>query len=267
MRRFLLSTLLATLCTIAFAQDETSKKKLGVYASVDVLSESIWHGWDLSSNKPALVPYVAIDLWGTGFETAFWATKNLDRDYKSNDDYEFMLKYNNNITTGLLKEINFHGFVDYIRVPNQTLPIIQEIGTDNTSTIDGKKRLWKMNLGFSFNNLISCGEYNIVPAYNLYYIAPANGALLKSGTIHDFSLSYSRPLCKRVNWGLSTNAFYHYHIFGVDAWGGVVGSTTLSFKINESLSFNTQLHYQETLSESVNSDNEFWGGAGLSISL
>jgi hypothetical protein len=268
MKKFFLSILLAALCTISFAQDETNKKKLGLYASADVISESIWHGWDISGNKPVYIPYVALDLWGTGFQTAFWATIPLDRDFKSYNDYEFLLKYSNNISSGLFKEIGINGFIDYIRVPGPEAdhrPILNDDLTYTSQT--GLKQLWKMNIGISLPKFFPIGNYNLIPAYNIYYISPAGDTYFRAGSVHDISLSYSRPLCKRVDLNLSGNVFYHYRLFDVNAWGGAVASTTLSFKINKNLSFNTQIHYQETLSENVNPDNEFWGGAGLAISL
>jgi len=262
--------ILFTVFTIS-AQDksEENKRKLGLYANVDLLSESIWHGWDLSNNKAAYIPYVSLDLWGTGFETAFWASMPVDRDDKSLDDYEFMLKYNTNIYTGILDEINFHGFVDYIHLPGQTeFPYRPVLGDDLTYLPQyGLKQLWKMNFGLSFNKLLPVGNNYIVPAYNIYYIAPAGNSYFKSGSVHDFSLSYSQPVSEIVKLNISTNAFYHYRIFEVEAWGGAVVGSSLSFKLSNNINFNTQINYQKTLSNKVNSGNELWGGAGLSFSL
>ena len=124
-----------------------------------------------------------------------------------------------------------------------------------------------MNLGFAFNNLIPVGNYNIVPAINLYYFQPAGDAVFTDGSVYDFSLSYSRPITQKLDVSVALNAGYHYRVFDVEDWGYTVASTVFKYKLNNELALNISANYQNTLNEGVNSENELWGGIGIAYAL
>jgi hypothetical protein len=269
MKKISILFVLLLFCVSTFAQQTENKKKLGVFTSVDLQSKSIWLGWDLSNNKAAYIPCISLDLWQTGFETAFWASVPMDREDKYFDDLEIFFKYNHNLFAEQKGEINFHGYVDYIWFPKQDdfphRPILNEDNTYIAQT--GLKQIWKFNIGVSFNKLIHIGKNFIIPAYNIYYITPANTAYFQPGSVHDLSFTYNTALGNIASLKLSNNTLYHSRIFGVEALSINLTSAVVSFPFGKGFSVNTQINYQLSFEDAVNDENEFWGGAGLSYSF
>lgn len=269
MKKISILFVLIALCISSFAQEAESKKKLGVFASMDLQSESIWLGWDIANDEPSYIPCVVLDLWGTGFSTIFWASMPVDREHKAYDDFELILKYNHNLFANKKGEMNFHGFIDYIWVPGQDEfphhPILNDNGTYIAQT--GLKQLWKLNIGVSFNNLIPVGDSYIVPSYDIFYITPANTAYFQPGSIHDLSFAYSRPLGKIANLNISNHTLYHSRIFGVEALAANYTTAIVGFPFGKGFSLNAQASYQFSMEDAVNPDDEFWTGVGLSYSF
>lgn len=276
MKNLITTTLFLFIVLFGFAQEKETKRKLGLYASMDFQSESVWLGWDIGNNKAAYVPFVSLDLWQTGFKTAFWASMPMDRGSKEFDDFELFLMYNNTQFKDTKGEFNFHGFIDYIRVPGQDQFPHQPklIGPDNSSLPlalyeprSGLKQLWKFNIGISFNKLIPVGNTYIVPSYDIYYITPANTAFFQPGSVHDLSFAYKSNLGSKVGLNISNHTLYHRRLFEVTALAANYTTTILSYPIANGLSLNGQVSYQFSFEDMVNPEDEFWYGIGLSYSL
>ncbi|MFY9150706.1 MAG: hypothetical protein WAO52_01735 [Prolixibacteraceae bacterium] len=274
MKYFILTILLlgTTLMSHSIGKEDAFHRTIGVSAQMELFSKSVWHGWDLSDNKPAYIPYMAIDLFQTGFELAYWASIPTDQNLKVNEIAEFYLKYHDTKMEGSPIQFNFHSFVDYIRASNNNeFPYSPFPNPDdpNGPWIQpfGMKQLWKLNLGVSLDKLIPLAGSFLVPAVDMFYITPAGDAFFTDGRIWEFSLNYSQPISQKLNYGLKFNAIYHDKIFDVSAWGAYVFSTSWRYAINNLLTFQAGINYQISPEAIINPENEFWGQAGMAVSF
>lgn len=274
MKNFIFTILLlsTTLASYSSGPGGSTPRTIGVSAQIDLFSKSVWHGWDLSNNKPAYIPYVAIDLFQTGFELASWASIPTDRSQKVNDITEFYLKYHETKLEGSAVQFNFHGFIDYIRATNNNEfpytpypkpgdpygPWVQPVGM---------KQLWKFNLGFSLDKLIPVAGSFLVPAIDLFHIKPAGDAFFTDGSVWEFSLNYSHPATEKLSYGLKFNAIYHDKVFDVNGWGAYVFSNNWRYSLNKHLAIQAGINYQISPNDAVNNENEFWSQAGMAVSF
>ena len=258
--------------SLASSPDEQPKRSIKVSAQLDLFSKSIWHGWDLNNNKPTYIPYVAVDLFQTGLEVAYWASIPVDRNLKVNDVTEFYLKYHATKLEGDAFQFNFHGFIDYNRSTNDEgfayTPYPQPNNPDAPWVQPvGMKQLWKLNLGVAFENLIPLAGSHLVPAVDMFHIKPAGDAFFTDGSVWEFSLNYNHPVTDKLAYGLKFNAIYHDKIFDVNAWGAYVFSNTWKYQLNKNLALQAGINYQVSPEDLINTENEFWGQAGLAVSF
>lgn len=230
-----------------------AQKTQSFYADLTFATHSIWHGWDINSNKPVLHPYLEYSIGKTGLSIAAWASLPVDRGLKDNDDIEFLLKYKKSLFNEKRYKVALNSFIDYIVCPNAYLP--KANGEDHT------KMLWKYNLGFSLPSLIKVGEQAIVPGYNLYYIFPFGDIDFKDGSVHEFSGYYTIPVLSKIKIGGAVN--YHTGVFGAGSgWTHATSSISTSVKVG-AFNIHGAINKQWSFDKRPDIEDEFWATIGI----
>lgn len=230
-----------------------AKNSKPIYAELTFATHSIWHGWDINSNKPVFHPYLEYSIGKTGLSIATWSSLPINRELSENDDIEFLLRYKTSFFKGKRYESAINSFVDYIVCPNAYLP--KTDGTEQT------KMLWKYNIGFSLPSLVKIGSQTINMAYNLFYFYPFGDIDFKSGSVHEVSSSYTVPILKGINIAAATN--YHSGVFsGGTGWTHATATLSKSFKLG-SFNLKTAINKQWSFNQRTDIEDEFWATVGI----
>ncbi len=247
------------------SNSESEENSIKVYSELNLLSKSIWHGWDISNDQAVYNPYVGVKLWQTGFELGFWASIPIDRTKSFNDDLEFMFRYQDVKNENSRLEMDFHGFINFIHCPNNNTfkyrPTI-----DNDLQL-GIKQLWKLNLGLALNKLIPVGRNYLIPSINMYNFQPAGSADFLPGSVFDISLLYVLPITEKISYSISGTGSYHYRVFGVEDWGCILFVSKIKYKIQDTLFMSLSVDFQNSLNKDVNPEDEIWGGLSFGYSF
>jgi hypothetical protein len=245
------------LLIIISALSINAQKSSSFSADLTFATRSIWHGWDINGNKPAVHPYVDYAIGNTGLKVAFWASLPIDRNLKEFDDIEFLLKYNKSVFNDNAYKIAVNSFIDYIVCPNVQMDT-NDGGTDT-------KMLWKYNLGLTLPSLIKVGEQAIVPGYNLYYIFPFGDRKFTDGSVHELSSYYTIPVLSGIKIGGAVN--YHTGVFGKGSgWTHATSSISTSVKAGI-FKINGALNKQWSFDERKDITDEFWATLGISTNF
>lgn len=230
-----------------------AQKSKSIYADVTFATRSIWHGWDINSNKAVLHPYLEYSIAKTGLSLATWSSLPVDRSLKVNDDIEFMLKFNKSLFKEQVYKTSINSFIDYIVCPNSNL--FTSSGEEHT------KMLWKYNLGFTLPSLIKVGKQAIIPGYNLYYIFPFGEVDFKDGSVHELSGYYTIPILTGIKIGSTVN--YHTGVFGGGSgWTHATSTISSSVKLGV-FNINGAINKQWSFDQRTDIADEFWASFGI----
>lgn len=233
-------------------------KKIGLYTEIMYASRSIFHGWDIAAdNQPVAHPYIEYQLGKTGLSAAWWGSIPLVDNYSTFNEYDFILKYGKTLFVEKVYQINFGGFSDFVLYPNDQMPTTEEAM--------GTKKLWKLNAGFSFSNLVRIAGEPIVPGYNLFYFVPHGNIDFQPGTVHELSLYYTIPILSRLKVGATTN--YHTGAFGGGSgWTHTTAHLSTSVKVGP-VNVAGSINYQKSHGARNDIADEFWVQLGVNKSF
>ena len=275
---------------------QAQERKLSGTIDVTYLSSYIWRGVDwFHDDRGAIQPSIDLNLWDTGF--GFKITSTMPIGNGSGPLTGNMQKVTEN-TTGM--EVSFQNLErwDYTLYYHNTFKEQETWATNYTvgwtyyNFPDSSKNRFDMQevfASFSWPNICPAG---IVPSYTAIYMWPSeSGSALNratrgfdkmlgvgsgsiSGWIHVFGLAYDWTVpgflaeTPEQTLHLSTDFVYNDGALAVDHdWSHVVLGVSTSFELADSLSFTPGIYYQETMDDSVNTQDEFWVGLGISYTF
>jgi len=266
MKNLVVFALLGALATVAVAADQlTTTVDVGWY------SQYMWRGFDLMDDKAVVTPSVNFDF-GNGFNFNVWsaqpgASGGDGFSTVNATNFQYTPYYKNTIwEDGCLMTNYVIGYRFY----------------DYTDMASNDADLQEMFIELAWPNLIGNG---FTPRYAYYHMwnSEGSGMVRKfSGPIHDLGLDYAwtfeqaPELPMKFSWDIVYN----------DGTGSVVNDTTGAYIVGPvdhdwshmvwGLSTSIQalggkitpgIWYQNSMEDTVNTEDELWGGISYSISF
>lgn len=227
--------------------------ELGVHPDVTLAGKYMAHGFNVNGEHRSLQPSLTLDTMVPGLRLTAWAALPVDRDYRAEDEFDYLVKYGRTLFADSPAAVNLHGYVDYWLYPNSA--------TDGGADLEG----WKFHGGVTLPNLLPAGPANLVPSYNYYFWTPKDSGGFEDGGVHELFLNYSPPLKtllpapdgQTLDLGASLN--YHDGVFGVEpGWSHATAHLSTTFAVSR-LKLTPSLNYQWSFEDTVNDEDEFWG--------
>jgi hypothetical protein len=253
----------------AWAQDEVQAPDGGLHGSIEMqyLSKFIWRGFAVYGDHGALQPAVNLDLYGTGFGVQSQYSMSTSGGYEDARWLRNYLYYRNQAFSDGALPVNYQFGYYYYNFPN-----------NSCDTID----LQELHGIFSFPTLLPGG---VVPTLAIVKLWPAhsgqlNGAGGPPGTASGWAfipmLDYGMPItCPFTGEQRVLNL--HYEMVYNDGvspvppydadndWTNAVFGVSTNINLSESVTLTPAVYYQSSWDDSVNEDDEFWGGITLSM--
>ena len=240
----------------AKAQEEPAK--LAVDLDATYVSKYIWRGYDLFDDHAAFQPSVNLDLFESGFSVNVWGSIPLGSGNGINDfqEYDYTLAYSTSLFTDQLYALDLgvnYIYYDFPKVNSKAVPDTQEIG-----------------VSFALTNLIKIGDSALVPSYYIGKLWPTDSGLGfdVAGGYHSFALGYELSI-PETDYSLNLSADINYNdgMFGADNdWSHATVGLSSSVPVGP-VTLTPFLNYQISLDESVNDEDELFGGLSASISF
>ncbi|MFH1370893.1 MAG: hypothetical protein ABII09_06370 [Planctomycetota bacterium] len=235
---------------------QDSRDDLAVTFTMSGVSEYIWRGFDMFDDRGALQPSINVDWYGTGVSTMVWSAYPLTGDIKDRTEMRYIVGY-----TGWLWEDTLHvtqytvnwTYYDFIQMPS-TERDAEEIG-----------------LQLSWPQAYMVGDSRFVPNYYVGRLWPAkSGAVNKDsgGWIHILGMDYEFWLfgagAERQLVCLSAEAVYNDGMLGAEnAWSDLVFGIGTTWR-DGPWTVRPEFKYQVSLEDTVNNEDEYWGGMSVS---
>jgi len=244
--------------TTAGAIEIDEGKDLGVTLDATFMSKYIWRGYNVVDD-PVFQPSVDLDLFGTGLGLNVWGSFAFDRDYDYADELDYTVYYSDTAFDGESYAIDWGAnyiYYDFPDVPSETA--------------DGHE----FGGSIAFPSLIPIGESYLVPSYYFGYLFPiSSGYGPDSGWFHILGLGYDLPIPALIPdqesqaVSLTADLTYNSGAFGSDSGfsHSTVGVST-NFEIGD-FAIVPVLNYQFSFEDTVNPDDEFYGGVSLSYAF
>ena len=248
--------LLNGMVNMANAQDEPPK--LAIDLDTTYVSKYIWRGYDLFDDHAAFQPSVNLDLFGSGFSVNAWGSIPMGSGNGINDfqEYDYTLAYSTSVFADQPYALDLGAnyiYYDFPKVNSRAVPDTQELG-----------------LSCALPNLIKIGNSALVPSYYIGKLWPTYSSLGfdVAGGYHSFALGYELSIPKTdYSLNLSTDINYNDGMFGADHdWSHATIGLSSSLPVGPA-TFTPFLYYQISLDESVNNEDELFGGISASISF
>lgn len=241
---------------ISLSQEEEESQKWAITADMTLVTKYLWHGYDLFDDHGAYQPSVNWDLFDTGFSVNVWGSFPFGSGNEVFKELDYTIAYG----TTLFEEepyavdlgVNFI-YYDFPRVGSRYVPDTHEV-----------------DVRIALPNLVKIGESALVPSYYGGKLWPADSGLgfEVSGGYHALGLGYDFkvPGIEHV-LSLSGDINYNDGIFGADHdWSHATLGLSTSFEVGP-VSLTPFISYQISMDNSVNVDDEFWGGLSVSMSF
>jgi len=244
--------------TLAPITQETSS--LAINASTSYVSKYIWRGYDLFDDHAALQPSVTMDLFQTGFGVNVWGSipmgtgSNHDSGgINSLQEYDYTLSYG----TTLFEEEKYAvalgaNYIYYDLIKLNHMADTQELG-----------------MSVSLPNLLIIGENALIPRYYYGQLWPtSSGCPDVAGAYHSLGLSYDLAIPntkQRLTFASDMN--YNDGLFTSDHdWSHATLGVSTGFEVS-AFTITPFLNYQVSMDDSVNPDDELFGGVTVSVSF
>jgi len=241
-------------------KEEEDTPKLGIDLDATYASKYIWYGYDPFDDHAAFQPSVNFDLFGTGFSLNVWGSIPLGTGSNGHGDginvwqeYDYTLAYGTTFFEDELYALDFGVNYIYYHFPKLNHMIdTQEIG-----------------VSVAFPSLLKIGDSALVPSYYIGKLWPTStGAGEVAGGYHSFALSYDLAI-PDTDYVISLFSDINYNdgLFGADhdfshATFGVSTSVDCG-----PVSVTPFLNYQLSMDDSVNPEDELYGGLSVSYSF
>lgn len=240
---------------------------LDVTLDVTWVSKYLWRGFDLLDDKAAFQPSVNIDLFDSGFSVKLWmsyagSSKGNGRiSTVDATEYNYIIAYNctlfeaQSYTTDVAVQYIYYDFINQRSKVSDT----QEIG-----------------VGFAWPEICPAG---IVPSYYVGKIWESRSDSLLTGEhggwIHIFGLGYDLavpailPDTAEQVLSLSVEAVYNDGFAGKAVehdWSHIVWGVATSMDIGPG-TFTPGIYYQNSMEDTVNTEDELWTSLSYTINF
>ena len=243
----------------SWGQEE--KTELGIGFDMTYVTKYIWRGYDLFDDHGAIQPSVYADLFGTGFSVNVWGSIPLGTGSNMGNgginqlqEYDYTLAYGYSLFEDQTYQLDMGVNYIYYDFPKLgSSADTQEIG-----------------VSLSLPKLINIGEVALIPGYYGCKLWPTDSGLEDdvAGGYHSFSLSLDLPIpTTEQTLSMFTDINYNDGLFGSDHdWSHVSFGISTSLAI-KSITITPSINYQLSMDDSVNPENELYGGVTLAFSF
>ncbi len=256
----LIAVILLSTAPLAQAQEG----QLSGTIDVTYLSSYIWRGFEMyPGNDGAIQASIDMDFYGTGLGAKILSSKSPEPGNVNREEMDFTLYYGNSISEGETYATDFKiGWV-YYNHPDEPARV---------------RDMQELFAALSWPEICPAG---IVPSYTIVCMWPSvsgSGVSTNGGWMHILGLGYDwtvsglTPETPEQTIHLSVEAVYNdgaapgaVGAIVVDHdWSHAVLGVSTDFEVADNLTFTPGLHWQISMDNSVNTQDEFWVGVGLS---
>lgn len=250
-RTFLTASVLFLACSTGFAGEETPG--LEVTADITFTSKYIWRGYNILGEHGAVQPSLDVDLFGTGFSANVWASYALSSGLSDFDEMDFTLAYETSVFEDKRYAMDIVMNYIYYEFPN-----LRSAAADTE----------EVGASVSMPSLLPLGGSSLVPSYYVGRLFPADEGGPTGGIFHIAGLSYSLTMPviggKERTIDFTAEAVYNDGAFDADSdWSHATFGVSTQIDVGP-LYFTPFLNYQLSMSDTVNEDDEIWGGLSVS---
>ena len=239
------------------AEDTESKPRLGIDVDGTYVSKYIWRGYDVFNNHAAFQPSVNADLFGTGFSVNVWGSipcgSGAGQDLTEVDyTVAYDAHYLEDTPWAMDVGVNYI-YYDFPRVNSRFVPDTDEVGAH-----------------IAFTKLFKIGDSALVPSYYVGRLSPVkdNIGTDVEGTYHTFALSYDVAV-PQTDLILTFTGDINYNdgLFGADHdWSHATLAVATSVEVGP-LTISPFLNYQISMDDSVDDEDELYGGVSVGMSF
>lgn len=230
--------------------------RLGVTVNVTYLSSYIWRGTDVySQNHSAIQPGIDVDLYGTGFGVTVLSSRANGSGFENFEELRTGLYYYNT------------AFEDQVYATAYRLGWVYYNYPDNPAKAFDQQEAF---LSLSWPKICPAG---LVPSYTVACAWPAKrnstNASDFGGWVHVLGLGYDMAAP-----GLAPDpAGQIFHLYAMVVyndgigppgetvdhdWSHAVFGVSTDFELTQNLTFTPGVHYQASMDDSINNEDETW---------
>lgn len=259
--------LIATLGTKTFGQEweqkywaksEAGRDQLKVTVATDVVSKYVWRGFDKFDDRAAVQPSVNLDWFGTGFSTKVWRSVPWSDGFVNSEEMRYVAAYSGSFWQDTPYATKYSANWIYYDFPN---------------TFSQHKDAQELGARFSWPKLLTVSEGALVPNYYVGNLWPATSNAVngdEGGWIHILGLAYDFTVygiaVEQQLVRLSSEIVYNDGMGegNVDQdWSHAVFSLSTRVEADK-LVIRPAIHYQISMEETVNDEDELWYGLTIS---
>jgi hypothetical protein len=232
---------------------ETAKPKLGVDLSTTYTSRYMWRGDDVFDDHAALQPSATVDLFGSGFSINTWGSLPMGSGFEDLSELDYTIAYG----TSYFEEEKYaldvsanYIYYDFYKVKSK--------GADTE----------EVGISFVLPKLLEIGGSALVPKYYVGKLWPVDGADDIAGVYHSLGLSYGLaiPNTEQV-LNLYSDINYNDGMFNADSdWSHTTFGVSTGVPVGP-VTITPFLNYQVSMEDTVNEEDELYGGVTASISF
>ncbi len=234
--------------------------RLGVALDTTWVSKYVWRGYDLFDDHAALQPSVDVDLFGTGFSMNAWGaipmgtgSNNQGGGINQWQEYDYTLAYSKTLFAEERYAVELGANYIYYDFPKLNhMADSQEIGAS-----------------VALPNLLEIGGSALVPSYSVGKLWPtSSGVSDVAGGYHGLGLGYEVAVPETdLTLSFSGEVAYNDGLFGSDHdWSHSTFGVSTSVPAGP-VTLTPFVYYQVSMDDSVNDEDEIYGGVSASISF
>ncbi len=272
-KKFLLMSVMAAIVFAGIAQGEwvdqwqqkylddyekppMRENKVAITFAMEGVSKYIWRGFDMLDDRGALLPSVNMDWYDSGISTMVWSAVPLTEELGAKHEMRYVAAY-----TNMLWEETLHAFKYTVNWTYYDFP--------GTSSRD--KDAQEIGLELSCPKAFMFGDTRLMPSYYVgkYWAAKSNAANREDGGwIHILGIDYEMWLFsigveKQIAF-LSAELVYNDGLKNAESgWSHILLGVGTTFRQGPLL-VRPEFNYQISLEDTVNDEDELWGGMSIS---
>ena len=258
MHGLILALIVTTTCSFCLAQDQQASS-LGFDFDLSFYTKYMWRGYDFYDDHAAFQPSLTYNLFDTGFSANVWGSLPFGSGNEEWNELDYTFAYHATLMEDTPTALDFgvhYAYFDFFKA--NRFADIQELAAD-----------------LALPNLFPIGPGCLVPSYFVTKNWPNKSSTPDvSGWFHIFGLSYDLPVpCIFVPDTTRTLNFYTNLIYNdgfLDAdhdWSALILGVTSSGVNLGPVNIQPSIHYQFSMDDSVDNENEFWAGVSLYYSF
>jgi len=243
------------------------ESSIGVDLDMSYFSKFMWRGYDVFDDHAVFQPSAGFDLFDTGFSVK--VMESIPAGSGSNhhgDGINEMTRLDCAIAYGL----------SLFEEEAYAMDLSTNFIYYNFPKLNHTADIQELGAGVSMPNLLAIGDIALVPAYYAGQVWPnSSGSGMVAGGVHILSLSSAVEVPCPVHpeesqaFNLSVATVYNDGLLSSDTdhdWSHVVFGVSTSLEI-EPVTVTPAINYQVSMDDSVNDEDELWGGVSVAYSF